>query len=73
MHGNLQLKIRYRNDAASSSQVWLKDAKMRERARKVAAADKNQDQGFHERARKRATENSDINDEDDEQTPDISC
>ena len=53
------------NDAASSSQVWLTDAKMSELARKLAAADTNQNQSFQERARTLAAENLDINDEDD--------
>ena len=57
------------NDAASSLQVWLTDTKMSERARKLAAAGTNQDQNFPERARTRATENSDINDEDDSKWP----
>ena len=57
------------NDAASSSQVWPTDAKMSERARKLAAAETNQDQSFQERARKLAAENSDINDEDDSKWP----
>ena len=57
------------NDAASSSQVWQTDAKMSERARKLAAAETNQDQSFQERARKLAAENSDINDEDDSKWP----
>ena len=37
--------------------------------RKLAAAGTNQDQSFHERTRKPATENSDINDEDDSKLP----
>ena len=53
------------NDAASSSQVWLTDAKLSERAR----AGTNQDQSFQERARKLAAENSDINDQDDSKWP----
>ena len=57
------------NDAASSSQVWLTDAKLSERARKLAAVDTNQDQSFQERARKRAAEYLDINDEDDSKWP----
>ena len=57
------------NDAASSSQVCLTDAKMSECARKLAAAGTNQDQSFQERARKLAVENSDINDEDDSKLP----
>ena len=57
------------NDAASSSQVWLTDAMMSERARKLAAADTNLDQSFQERARKLAAENLDINDEDDSKWP----
>ena len=64
------------NDAASSSQVWLTDAKKNEHARKLAAAGTNQDPSFQERARKLAVENSDINDEDDSkspQLPHISC
>ena len=40
------------NDAASSSQVWLTDAKMNECARKLAAAGTNQDLSFQECARK---------------------
>ena len=42
------------NDAASSSQVWLTDAMLCERARKLAAVD--QDQNFPELARKLAAE-----------------
>ena len=65
------------NDAASSSQMWLPDAKVSERARKLAAVDTNQDQIFQERARKLAAENSGINDEDDSKwphnLPHISC
>ena len=57
------------NDAASSSQVLLTDAKMSERARKLAAAGTNQDPSFQERARKLAAENSDINDEDHSKWP----
>ena len=53
------------NDAASSSQMWLTDAKIRESARKLAAAGTNLGQSFQERTRKFAAENSDINDEDD--------
>ena len=52
------------NDAASSSQVWLTDAKLSERARKLASVDTNQDQSFPERARKLAAEDFDINAED---------
>ena len=58
-----------RNDAASSSLVWLTDAKMSERSRKLAAAGKNHDPSFQVRARKLAAENSDINDEDDSKWP----
>ena len=57
------------NDAASSSQVWLTDAKMSERARKLAAAETNREQSFPERARKLAAENLDINDEDGSKLP----
>ena len=57
------------NDAASSSQVWLTDAKMSERARKLAAVGANQDQCYQERTRKLATENFDVNDEDDSKWP----
>ena len=53
------------NDAASSSQVLLTDAKMSERARKLAAVDTNEDQSFQEHATKLAAENFDINDEDE--------
>ena len=55
------------NDAASSSQVWLTDAKMNERARKLAAAGTNRDPSFQECARKLPAENSDI--EDDSKWP----
>ena len=51
--------------SASSSQVKLTDAKMNERAKKLAAARTNQDPSFQERPRTLAAENSDINDEDD--------
>ena len=66
------------NDAASSSQVWQRDAELNEPARKLAAAGTNQDQSFQECARKLAAENSDIiNDEDDSKWPNnlphISC
>ena len=57
------------NDAASSSQVYLTDAKMNERARKLAAAGTHQDLSFQERARKLVGENSHINDEDDSKWP----
>ena len=57
------------NDATSGSQMWLTNAKMSERARKLAAVDTNLDQSFQERARKLATENFDINDEDDSKWP----
>ena len=57
------------NYAASSSQVWLTDAKLGERARKLAAAGTNQDLSFQECARKLAAENLDINDEDDSKWP----
>ena len=57
------------NDAASSTKVWVTDAKFSESARKLAAADTNQDQSFQERARKLAAENLDINDEDDSKWP----
>ena len=57
------------NDAASSSQVWLTDAKLSERARKLAAKDTSQRQSFPESARKLAAENLDINDEDDSKWP----
>ena len=40
------------NDATSSSQVWLTDAKLSERA--LAAADTSQSQSFQERARRLA-------------------
>ena len=42
------------NDAACSTQVWLTDARLGERARKLAVADTNQDQKFPETARKLA-------------------
>ena len=51
------------NDAASSSQVWLTDAKLRERARKLAAVDTSRGQRFPESARKLAAQNLDIIDE----------
>ena len=57
------------NDVASSPQVWLTDAKLSERARKLAAADTNLDQNFPEHARKLAAENLDINDENDSKWP----
>ena len=57
------------NDAASSSQVWLTDAKFSERARKLAAVDTKQDQNFPDRARKLAAEYSDIKDEDASKWP----
>ena len=57
------------NDAALSSQVWLTDAKMNERARKLVVAGTKQELSFQECARKLATENSDINDEDDSKWP----
>ena len=57
------------NDAASSSQVWLTDAKLSERARKLAAVDTSKGQSFSEGARKLAAENLDINDEDDSKWP----
>ena len=57
------------NDAASSPQVWLTDAKMKGRARKLAAAGTNQDLSLQERARKLAAENSDLNVEDNSKWP----
>ena len=57
------------NDAASTSQMCLRDAKMSERARKLAAADTNQDKRFQERAGKLAAENFEVNDEDDSKWP----
>ena len=57
------------NDATSCSQVWLTDAKLSERARKLAAVDTNQDQSFQESVRKLAAEKLDINDEDDSKWP----
>ena len=53
------------NDAASSSQVWQRDAKTKDSARKLAAAGTNQDLSFLECVRKLAAENSDNDDEDD--------
>ena len=60
---------RFKANAASSSQVYLTDAKMNERARKLAAAGTNQDPSFQERARKLVGENSHINDENDSKWP----
>ena len=60
--------VQIKNYAASSSQVWLTDAKLTDRATKLAAAGTNQDQQ-EERARKLAAENSDFNDEDDSYWP----
>ena len=57
------------NDAPSSSQVWLTDAKTNDSARKLAAEGTNKDPSFQECARKLAAENSDINDEDDSKWP----
>ena len=67
--GKLVAEGSNQNDAASSSQVWLTDAKLSERARKLAAAATNQDPSFQEFARKLAAENLDINDEDDSKWP----
>ena len=65
------------NDAASRSQVWQRDPEMNERARRLAAAETNQDLSFQECAKKLAAENSEIIDDDDvgvaEQLPHISC
>ena len=49
--------------------MWLKDAKLSERARKLAAAGTNQDLSFQECAKDFAAENSEINDEDDSKWP----
>ena len=57
------------NEAASSSQMWLTDAKFSESARKLAAVDTNQGQSFPDFARKLAAGNLDINDEDDSKWP----
>ena len=57
------------NDATSSSQVWLTDAKLNESARKLAAADTSHGQSFPESASELAAENLDINDEDDSKWP----
>ena len=54
------------NYAASSSQVWLTDAKTNDITRKLAAAGTNHDQSFQQRTRKFAAEKSEINDEDTE-------
>ena len=56
--GKLAARGSNQNDAASSSQVWLSDAKLSQRARKLAAAGTNQDLSFQERARKLAAESS---------------
>ena len=45
------------NDAASSSQVWLSDAKTNDSATKLAASGTNQALGFQESTRKLAAEN----------------
>ena len=55
--------------AALSSQMWLTDAKLSERARKLVAVDTNQDQSFPESARTLAAENLDINDEGESKWP----
>ena len=57
------------NDAASSSQVWLSDAKTNDGARKLAAVDTNQDLSFQECVRKLAAENSEIIVDDDSKWP----
>ena len=53
------------NDAASSSHVWLTDAKLSERARKLAAVYTSQGLNFPESARTLVAENLDIHNEDD--------
>ena len=46
----------HQNDAASSSQVWQRDAKTNDSARKLATAGTNQDLSFQDCARKFAAE-----------------
>ena len=58
------------NDAASIYQVWLTDAMLSERARRLAAAGTNQGLSFQESARKLAAENSEIIVDDDSEWPD---
>ena len=69
VQGNPAAVVLNQNDAPSSSQVWLTDAKMSERTRKLVVVDTSQGQSFPESARKIAAENSDINDQDDSTWP----
>ena len=69
MQGNLLLGVQINNDAASSFLVWLTDAKLRQSAKKLAAADTSPGQSFPESEKKVAAENLDINDEDDSKCP----
>ena len=57
------------NDAASSSQVWQRDAEMNDSARKLGVAGTNQDLSFQRSARKFAAENSEIIVDDDSEWP----
>ena len=67
--GRLAAGCSNQTDAASSAQVSQRDAKTNDSARKLAAAETNQDLSFQESARKLAAENSEINDEDDSKLP----
>ena len=69
VQGNLPLKIQIKMTQRQVLWVWPTDAKLSERATKLAAAGTNQYQSFQGRARKLAAENSDINDEDDSKCP----
>ena len=52
--GKFATGVSNQNDAASSSQVWLSDAKTNDSARRLAAAGTSQDLSFQESARKLA-------------------
>ena len=67
--GKLAIGGSNQNDAASRSQEWPKDAITNDSARKLAAAGTNQDLSVQECARKLASENSEINNEDDSKWP----
>ena len=61
------------NDAVSSSQVWLTDAKTNDSPRKLAAAGTNHDLSVQACARKLAAENSEIIDDDSKWPHNISA
>ena len=68
-NGSIQNKCIDMGVRSCPPQVWLTNAKLSERAKKLAAVDTNPDQNFPGRAKKFAAENLEINDEDDSKWP----